>query len=639
MKSLTPLPSSRPGARLVGVVLTLGALALLLSVAAGSGVAPVSAGPAAAPAAGTTVRLQPSTIYAGIGDTIPLRVMADGASNLGAGEFSLTYQSAIAQATGAAAGAFLTSTGRQNPPDVDPSLTVPLIATTSSGGITSYGVGLYTIGSSPDGPNGTGEFAFVNLQGIAAGTTALGLQDVQLTDILGNTAPESPVTAQGGTLTVLAEPSRSYLAEGDTGNRSGEPNYDTFILLQNPDPNNDAHVTVVYLEETGNNVAETHTVPANKRYTIAAHAPDQIGKAGRFSSKIISDRPLFVERAQYWNSMSGGHGSTGRSALANTWYLAEGYTGGSFLTFIAIENPGNITATVNTTYMIEGESTVTRAYSAPPNKRITVAVHDDAALAGKAFSTKLESDQPIVVERSMYWNNYTGGTNAPGMTGPANDWYLAEGYTGSNGVFYFDTFILLQNPDMANPAQVTLNYQLSDGTTVSKEVTVNPNSRKTVTVHDPTDPAGLGRDKAFSTWIHSDRPILAERAMYWNNFTGGHNSIPAGAPVNTWYLAEGYTGSNGVFYFDTFILIQNPDTVNDASVQVTYQVEGGTNVIKTYPVPKASRVTIPVHSASELGRDKAFATQLVSTRPIVVERAMYWNDFREGHNTVGITTP
>jgi len=567
--------------------------------------------------------------------------MVDGVSNLGAGEFTLTYQSAIAQASGAADGLFLTSTGRPSPPTVDPSLTVPLIAMTSSGGTTSYGVGLYTIGSSPNGPDGTGQFAFVNLQGVAAGTTTLGLQDVLLTDISGNTAPENPVTPLNGTLNVLASPSRSYLAEGDTGNRSGEPNYETFILLQNPDPTNVANVTVVYMEETGNNVAETLTVDPNKRRTITAHAPDQIGKAGRFASKIISDRPLFVERAQYWNSMAGGHGSTGRSAPANTWYLAEGYTGGGFLTFIAIENPGNNDATVNATYMIEGGSPVNRTYNVPANKRYTIAVHDDAALAGQAFSTKLQSDQPIVAERSMYWNNYTGGTNAPGVTSPASDWYFAEGYTGSNGVFYFDTFILLQNPGSVD-ANVTLNYQLDDGTTVSKVKQVPANSRRTVTVHDANDAAGLGRDKAFATWIHSDQPILAERAMYWNNFTGGHVSIPADAPTNTWYLAEGYTGSNGVFYFDTFILLQNPDPVNAASVDVTYQVEGGSNVAINYPVPAGSRRTIAVHAPGDapipgIGRDKAFATKLVSNLPIVVERAMYWNNFREGHETVGIT--
>jgi len=66
----------------------------------------------------------------------------------------------------------------------------------------------------------------------------------------------------------------------------------------------------------------------------------------------------------------------------------------------------------------------------------------------KSFSVQVDSDQPVVVERSQYWDKNQGGTNSPGLTRLSQRWLLPEGSTAAP----FDTFILIENPggDAAN---------------------------------------------------------------------------------------------------------------------------------------------------------------------------------------------
>ncbi len=50
------------------------------------------------------------------------------------------------------------------------------------------------------------------------------------------------------------------------------------------------------------------------------------------STKVTSTVPVVAERAVYFDYFGkpGGHDSIGVIAPADTWYLAEGYTGGTF---------------------------------------------------------------------------------------------------------------------------------------------------------------------------------------------------------------------------------------------------------------------------------------------------------------------
>jgi hypothetical protein len=380
-------------------------------------------------------------------------------------------------------------------------------------------------------------------------------------------------------------------------------------------------------------------VPGNSRYTIHANDGGQVGPGKGFSTKAVSDQPIIVERAMYWDAggdhWAGGHDTLGVNAPQLTWYLAEGYTGGSYDTYILLQNPNATAATVDVTYMVQGGSNITKTHVVPGDSRYTIHANDGGQVGpGKGFSTKAVADQPIIVERAMYWDaggdHWAGGHATTGVNAPQLTWYLAEGYTGGS----YDTYILLQNPSVT-AATVDVTYMVQGGSNITKTHVVPGDSRYTIHANDGGQ---VGPGKGFSTKAVSDQPIIVERAMYWDaggeHWAGGHGTIGVNAPQLTWYLAEGYTGGS----YDTYILLQNPNATA-VTVDLTYMVEGGSNITKTHGVPGNSRYTVHANDSGQAGPGKGFSTKAASDQPIIVERAMYWDaggaHWAEGHDTVG----
>jgi hypothetical protein len=321
--------------------------------------------------------------------------------------------------------------------------------------------------------------------------------------------PNGNESTAGHVTTGIQQPDTTwYLAEGFTG-----AGFSTFILLQNPNANS-ANVEITYMLQDGTTTIRNANIPGNSRFTVVANDPSQVGLDKAFSTKITATGPIVVERAMYFNNE--GHAAGGVVSTHTTWYLAEGYTGSGFGTFILIQNPNPVSASVAVTYMLQTGSTLTRNIVVPPNSRYTIVAQDaDQVGLDQAFATKLISNQPIIVERAMYWGNGDGTVGGHGDIGnfaTETTWYLAEGYTGGG----FQTFILLQNPN-SQSTNVDIVYMLQDGNLETRTINIPGNSRYTIPAHDPLQ---VGIDQAFSTKIISQRPIIVERAMYFNN--GGH---------------------------------------------------------------------------------------------------------------------
>ena len=123
-------------------------------------------------------------------------------------------------------------------------------------------------------------------------------------------------------------------------------------------------------------------------------------------------------------------------------------------------------------------------------------------------------------------------------------------------------------------------------------------------------------------------------------FAAGHDSAGVTAPQVSWFLAEGSTGS----FFDLFILLANP-TTTATTVEITYLLSGGTQVVRQYALAAQSRRTIYVDSEPGLAdvATSAIVRSLNTAVPIVVERAMWWPDgnWTEAHNSAGaiVTSP
>ncbi|MBN1289676.1 MAG: hypothetical protein JXA49_08585, partial [Actinobacteria bacterium] len=133
---------------------------------------------------------------------------------------------------------------------------------------------------------------------------------------------------------------------------------------------------------------------------------------------------------------------------------------------------------------------------------------------------------------------------------------------------------------------------------------------------------------SVSTKVTADESIIAERAMYWGNRMGGHDSIGVTSPSTLWYLAEGST-ANG---FETWILLQNPGET-DATAQITYMTPEGEIAGPGVLLPANSRMSI---SVAEAAPDKpSISTMIIADKPINAERAMYWGNRIDGHDSIG----
>jgi hypothetical protein len=346
-----------------------------------------------------------------------------------------------------------------------------------------------------------------------------------------------------------------YFAEGYTG-----PGFEAYFTIQNPQTAT-SNVRITYYLTDGTTQTRTVTVGANQRKTVVIHNAGDAGGLGpnrAFSAKVetTNGQPIIVERVQYFRytgsmgAVTGGTATLGATSPGTTWYFAEGYTGSGFDEYLTIQNPNATAGTATITYYIEGQSTpVVKQVSLAANSRTTVAVHNDSDPTGgglgrnKAHATKVETTVATVVERPMYFL-YQGGTastasidgghnvmGATSLIGVGQSVVLAEGYTGSG----FHEYLTFQNPNSAD-VSVTITYLKADGSVpVSKSLTIPANQRKTVAVHNGSDPAGLGTGHAFSTKISvpggAAGGILAERVMYFRyagSATGGTSAF--GAP-------------------------------------------------------------------------------------------------------------
>ena len=324
-----------------------------------------------------------------------------------------------------------------------------------------------------------------------------------------------------------------------------------------------------------------------------------------------------------------------------TRYLAEGATGALFDTWIALANPGTQPATVLLRFLGQGDWTRAAVVAVPPGSIRRVHVNAIPDLGTDAFSTVIESDVPVVVERDMMWDRtwWYGSHADAAVESPATTWYFAEGATHSS----FDLFYLLQNPG-ATAADVKVTYlRPSPLPPIERTYVVAPGSRFNVWVD--TEPGLEAADVSAVIESTNGVPIIAERAMYSSApgrvFSAGHDAAGAIAPALEWSLAEGATGP----YFDLFVLVANPGA-QAADLEARFLLPDGRVIPRQYQVAPRSRFNIWVdHEGSDLS-NTAVSTVVSSTNgvPVIVERAMWWPGptaatWAEAHAALASTTP
>ncbi len=327
-----------------------------------------------------------------------------------------------------------------------------------------------------------------------------------------------------------------------------------------------------------------------------------------------------------------------RGFAVNTRYLAEGASNAFFETRLAVLNPGADTATVLVRFQKADGSSAYQYVALPPLTRRTILASNVDGLQEAEFSTLMESDEQVVIDRTMSWDRSGYGSHAEtGLLSPRTLWYFAEGATFGG----FDLFYLLQNPGDTD-AEVEVRFLLPSGAPVTRRYTVGAARRFNIWVD--TIPELANAEVSAVVRSTNGVPILAERAMYLSSatrpFLAGHESAAVAEPQTHWFLAEGATGD----LFDLFVLIANPNDAT-ASIEARYLLADGTIVTGFYQVPGNSRFNIWVDFEDPRLASAEVSTTIASTNgvPVIVERAMWWPGptpatWTEAHNSAGATS-
>ncbi len=343
---------------------------------------------------------------------------------------------------------------------------------------------------------------------------------------------------------------RWILAEGASGA------FSTFILVANPNASATT-VRVQYLKSTGQVLTFEDTLPAQSRRTYWPQNdyPAALGSA-EFSTVVESleaGKAIVAERAMYFDPSStgsrfarSGHDALGVPEASDTWYFAEGFTGGStqtaFETFLLLANTNANETTATVTYQLDSGQTVTRDYVLAPNQRLTVWVDQegrtaDSRLTAASFGMTVRSTRPIVAERAMYWGTpsvadpttptfpWREGHATAGSPVLSARWAFAEGREGVDASSRpYNTFFLLSNPGAA-PVTVKATFMTEDGGGITTTATIPARGRTNIWPTAGLPAFGALANRRFATFLESTggETFVAERAMYlFDDFSSGH---------------------------------------------------------------------------------------------------------------------
>src|SRR5207248_2332227 len=186
------------------------------------------------------------------------------------------------------------------------------------------------------------------------------------------------------------ESRRWYFAEGST-----RTPFDVSFALQNPNP---VATTAHFLFLTADGKPTPFDMRLNASSRMTLKAGDVMPNA-EFATMVTTDLPVYVERSMYFGHA--GHSAAGARQTSRSWYLAEGSTVSPFDTWVLLMNPNPVPALAQMRFMREDGSVVDRTELVPAMGRKSVYVNLLFTTSG--FATQVTADQPIVVERAMYF--------------------------------------------------------------------------------------------------------------------------------------------------------------------------------------------------------------------------------------------
>ena len=419
----------------------------------------------------------------------------------------------------------------------------------------------------------------------------------------GTVSPTTQTVAYGGTASIDINPYAGYHIGAVTDNGNSVPVSDPYFI---------------------NDVAAGHSVVVAfepDSYTVSASAPGGHGTVSPATQAVAYDGTAAVEI----NPEAGYHvetiGDNGKFKSVSSPYIISGvradhvvvvtFALDEYTVYAGVQGAGG-REDPSTQKVMYGHAAAIDIY---PNGGFVIASIKDNGwpmpVADPYYVEDVKEDHDVVLSFRQ---------------GEHPTWYLAEGSTD----YGFSTYISIENPTTSH-LNANLTYMMSGGATKEQAVGIPAMSQVTV---NPTEVVG---EADFSTVVEcvQGKTIAVDRTMTWTGpgapSQEGHNSIGVTSPEETWYLPEG----SSEWGFETWTLVQNPGN-RDAEVTLIYMIEGSGPRSLTRKVPAHSRVTYSM--TSDIGQADA-STMVSSNVPVIAERSMYRNDRREGHCSIGATSP
>jgi hypothetical protein len=134
----------------------------------------------------------------------------------------------------------------------------------------------------------------------------------------------------------------------------------------------------------------------------------------------------------------------------------------------------------------------------------------DPLVPNAVYGMRIESDQPIVAERAVYFDAGRAGYDAAAVAAPATEWFLPEGSTTGS----FEQQLALLNPQ-PQPVNVQVEYRPVDGDAPPPQrFSMAPTSRLTLDVNP------IAPDTDLALRVTADKPIVVERTTYFARPSG-----------------------------------------------------------------------------------------------------------------------
>ena len=397
--------------------------------------------------------------------------------------------------------------------------------------------------------------------------------------------------------------SRWFFAEGNPRD------YEERLAVLNPGAT-PANVRFIIVRQPGGEVIRETTIAPGARANLVIN---QLFNDTPDAPAIVeSDAPIIAER--FMNFGADLSVQPGVVRPSRVWYFAEGSTEGDKRTFLVLFNPQSEPVGARVLLMTDDGTTFvyppfdSEPISLAPRQRTVVVIGD--LLPNRSFGMRVTATQPIVAERTMIFGPgstlTSGGMHiSPGVTELSREWYFAEGTTAPP----FRMSLLVVNPN-GDRANITVRFLTPDGTSLARRYAIPPLARLAIDVNEVVPELGV------ATTIIADRPIAAERALYWRSGAAGTAGPGATAPAYSWCFADGRTSGD----YQQYLLISNPSQ-RQARIDVAFILANGSRASRSLVMPAGSRYTMAVH---ELYPDQTtISTTVRATQPIVVERSIY----------------